>query len=317
MKHPSRPVLYILLLILPPLLRAQPEVFTKSDFELRGPVKTSTVITDYGEERFEFGTEGKLLKALTRFSDTDYDITYYRYRNGELAERRDEVYRDGSFDKSTSFARFYKRDTTSGKVRETITSYDEQLKEQLTYSYDSIGRLEEIVRIGQEGIDETRIKYTEDQGEETAEYYLNGQLSKTIRYSEKDGRRGKKKTTLVKEYFQGVPQKAQEETRDPKDRLLQETHFFYDSVTSGFRKEQTRTFSYDEDGFLGSETISYLTPQGGISRVAEKKYLYQKDGRTPGNWIRKIITPENAFVSRKITYYEEKPSQAADSIPGN
>ena len=317
MKHPSRPVLYLLSLILPLFLCAQPEVFTKSDFELQGPVKTSTVITDYGEERFEFDPEGKLLKTLTRYSDADYDITYYRYRKGELTERRDEVYRDGSFDKSTSFARFYQRDTTAGQVKETITSYDEQLKEQFTYTYDSIGRLEHVVRIGQEGIDETEVRYSEHQGEETAEYYLNGQLSKSIRHSEKEGAAGKRITTLVKDYFHGVPQKALEQTRDPNDNLLAETQYSYDSVTSGFRKEQTRTFAYNEDGFLGSETVSYLTSEGRVKRVAEKKYLYQKDGRTPGNWIRKIITPENAFVSRRITYYEEKPSQATDSIPGN
>ncbi|MFZ9002930.1 MAG: hypothetical protein ACO20F_01655 [Robiginitalea sp.] len=317
MKNRSRPILLLLSLYLPLLLCAQPEVFTISDFELQGPVKTNTVITDYGEERFEFDQEGKLLKTLTRYSDTDYDITYYRYREGELTERRDEVFRDGTFDKSTSFARFYQRDTTVGLLKETITSYDEQLKEQLTYTYDSIGRLEHIVRIGQEGIDETRVTYSEHQGEETAEYYLNGQLSKSIRHSEKDQAARKRITTLIKEYFQGVPQKALEQTRDPNDNLLLETQFVYDSVNSGFRKEQTRTLTYNEDGFLESETVSYLTAEGRVGRVTEKKYLYQKDGRTPGNWVRKIITPENAFVSRKISYYEEKPVQAADSIPGN
>lgn len=317
MKHPLRPIPDLVFLFLPLLMCAQPEVFTKSDFELQGPVRTSTVMTDYGEERFEFGPEGKLLKTLTRYSDTDYDITYYRYREGELTERRDEVYRDGSFDKSTSFARFYQRDTTAGQLKETITSYDEQLKEQFTYGYDSIGRLEHIVRIGQDGIDETLVRYSEHKGEQTAEYYLNGQLSKSIRISKKEGADGKRITTLVKDYFQGIPQKALEQTRNAGDNLLEETRFVYDSVKSGFRKENIRTFTYTEDGFLDGEKISYMTREGRVSRVAEKKYLYQKDGKTPGNWIRKIITPENTFVSRRITYYDERASQAADSIPGN
>ncbi|MEJ2585593.1 MAG: hypothetical protein P8Z38_11360 [Robiginitalea sp.] len=306
-----------MLLFLPLLLCAQPEVFTRSDFDLRGPVRTSTVITDYGEERFEFDPKGRLLKTLTRYSDTDYDITYYRYSEGLLTERRDEVYRDGSFDKSTSFARFYQRDTTAGKLTETITSYDEQMKEQFTYSYDSIGRLEGIVRIGQEGIDETRVSYSENGGEVTAEYFLNGLLSKSIRHSDKDGAKGTTETTLVKEYFQGVPQKALEQTRDSKENLLRETQFVYDSIRSGFRKEKTRVFTYNDEGFLGSESISYMNSEGRVSREVEKTYLYQKDGKNPGNWIRKVITPENSITARRITYFEEKPTQTADSIPKN
>ncbi|MDX1333556.1 MAG: hypothetical protein R3252_11040 [Robiginitalea sp.] len=317
MKHALRPLWQLVFVFMPLLLGAQPEVFTRSDFELRGPVQSSTVITDYGEERFEFDREGKLLKTLTRFSDTDYDITYYRYRQGALTERRDEVYRDGTFDKTTSFARFYQRDTTAGTLTETITSYDQQMKEQLTYSYDSIGRIRKIVRIGQEGIDETQVAYSEHQGEETAEYFLNGQLSKSIRRSETNTAGETTTTELVREYFQGAPQKALEQTRDSKNRLLQETRFTYDSVQSGFRKEQTRVLTYNDDGFLGTETISYLNSRGQVSRVSENRFLYQKDGKTPGNWIRKVITPENSIIARRIAYFEEKPVQAADSIPGN
>jgi hypothetical protein len=280
-------------------------------------VRTSTVITDYGEERFEFDPGGKLLKTLTRYSDTDYDITYYRYGQGVLTERRDEVYRDGSFDQSSSFARFYQRDSLAGTLTETITSYDQQMKEQFTFAYDSTGRVERIVRIGPEGIDETRVAFSEQKGEETAEYFKNGQLSKSIRRSETKGVEGTTITTLVKEYFQGVPQKALEQTRNSKDHLLLETQFVYDSVKSGFRKESTRVFTYGHDGLLESETISYLNTKGRVSSTVEKKFLYQKDGKTPGNWIRKVITPENTIIARRITYFEEKPTQPADSIPGN
>lgn len=317
MKHSSWPLLQLVFLLLPLLLCAQTEVFTRSDFELRGPVRTSTVITDYGEERFEFDRGGKLLKTLTRYSDTDYDITYYRYREEALTERRDEVYRDGSFDESSSFARFYQRDTLAGTLTETITSYDQQMKEQFTYTYDSIGRVERILRIGPEGIDETRVAFSEEQGEETAEYFLNGQLSKSVRRSETEGAEGVTVTTLIKEYFQGLPQKALEQTRNSKDLLLLETQFVYDSVKSGFRKEQTRVFAYTEDDLLESETISYLNSKGNVSGTDEKKYLYQKDGKSPGNWIRKVITPENTIIARRITYFEEQPTQPADSIPGN
>ncbi len=317
MKYPFRLLLLLSVFFVPHPASAQPEVFTKSDFELRGPVKASTVITDYGEERFEFDRDGKLLKSQTRYSDTDYDITYYRYRGATLTERRDEVYRDGAFEESSSFARFYQRDTVAGTLTETITSYDQQLREQFTYNHDSIGRLQRIVRIGQEGTDETRVEYSENKGEETISYFLNGQLSKTVRVSEKEAAGGILVTTLVKEYFQGAPQKALEQTRDPKENLLKEAQFTYDSVNSGFRKEKTRVFTYDGDGFLGTETISTLDPQGRVSSVVEKQYIYQKDGRSPGNWIRRVIIPENSVTARRIAYFEEKPAQSSDSIPRN
>ena len=71
------------------------------------------------------------------------------------------------------------------------------------------------------------------------------------------------------------------------------------------------------DGLLEAETISYMNSKGRVTSSTERKYLYQKDGRTPGNWIRKVVTPENTIIARRITYFEEKPIQPADSIPGN
>lgn len=298
-------------------LSAQIEVFDRSDFQLRGPVRTNTVLTDYGEERFEFDKGGKLLKTLTRYSDTDYDITHYRYAAGELRERRDEVYRDGSFDRSTSFARFYERDSLTGEVTENITSYDRQFREQLTYHYDSIGRLEQIVRIGQDGTDHTEVTYSRQKGEVTAAYEKNGQLVKAVRTSEKEGKEGPVRNTLVREYFQGTPQKAVEKDLDARGRLLKETRFEYDSTTASFRKAEVRTLTYNEAGFEDAETITYFREDGGVYRKEESAYLYQMDGATPGNWIRKIKTPENSFISRKITYYEPLPEMAADSTGGN
>ncbi len=313
----ARPLIVFLLFCGCGTSSAQVEVFVRSDFELRGPVRTSTVLTDYGEERFEFDREGKLLKTLTRYSDTDYDITYYRYGAGQLNERRDEVYRDGSFDKSTSFARFYERDSLTGEVTENITSYDRQFREQLTYHYDSIGRLERIVRIGQEGNDNTLVSYSENGGEVTAEYQKNGQLVKAVRTSEKEGKEGPIENTLVREYFQGTPQKAVEQEVDTRGRLLKETRFEYDSTTASFRKVQLRSLTYNEDGFEAREHITWFRGNGSVYREEESTYLYQMDGASPGNWIRKIKTPENSFISRKITYFESLPEMAADSTDGN
>ena len=225
MNRLSLKAIFAFLGMFPILLMGQPEVFSLSDFELRGPVRTCTVLTDYGEERFEFDRDGRLTKSLTRYSDSEYDITYYRYRGPDLSERRDEVYRDGGFDKAASFARFYEYDTLSANVVEKITSYDQLIREQLTYEFDSIGRLERLVRIHQEGIDETQVQYTHDNGEETAMYFLNGQVSKSIRKSEKEGPEGLTRITLTKEYFQEAPQKAVEQVRDSMDHLLLKTRF--------------------------------------------------------------------------------------------
>ena len=36
------------------------------------------------------------------------------------------------------------------------------------------------------------------------------------------------------------------------------------------------------------------------------KYIYQFDANEQKNWVRKIVTPENTFVRRKITYYPKE-----------
>ena len=321
MKRAILPLVFAISVFVPSLLSGQPQVFALQDFELQGPVKSCTVITDYGEERFEFDRKGRLTKALTRFSDTDYEITHYRYAGEELAERRDEVYRDGQFDKSVSFARIYQRDTLSGtEVVEKITSYDQAIREQLTYQFDTIGRLVHMMRIHAEGIDDTEVSYSDYQGEETASYRLNDQLSKSIRKSQKETESGTVSMTLVKDFVQEVPQKAVERTSDSGGRLLSETRFDWDGEKGAFRKEETREYTYNQDGFPASETITHYRTEGAVNkayRTEKKEFIYQRDGRTPGNWIKKITTPENSFSTRRITYYQPEPAVSTDSLPKN
>ena len=38
--------------------------------------------------------------------------------------------------------------------------------------------------------------------------------------------------------------------------------------------------------------------------VQRKAYIYQYDKEEEGNWIKQIITPDNTYKTRKITYYE-------------
>ena len=307
------------LLVLPIIAAAQPEVFHLDDFELRGPVESCTVITDYGEERFEFDREGKLTKSLTRYSDSDYDITYYRYRAGILVEKRDEVYRDGIFDERTSFARFYSRDSLQGKrVIEKITSYDQQILEQVTYRYDTLGRLQDISRVHPDGIDETDVIHTIYKDEHTSEYYLNEQLVKSVRTSSKSSKDGPREIQLVKEYYQDAPQGAVEQVTDTTGRLLSEVTFRYNTEDQAFRKAESHTYAYNTEGFLSGEKVNYYKvsdSKSKIYRTEEKSFVYQHDGKTPGNWIRKIVTPENSFIRRRITYFQEETSTQTDSVP--
>ncbi|MBT8313063.1 MAG: hypothetical protein KJP26_01270, partial [Maribacter sp.] len=69
-------------------------IFTTADFDLKGPVKTCLVSTKYGKETYDFDKEGKLTKSVTRYNDTDYDVTYYKYEGNELIEKRFENYRN-------------------------------------------------------------------------------------------------------------------------------------------------------------------------------------------------------------------------------
>jgi hypothetical protein len=303
-------------------ISAQPEVFDRADFELRGPVKSCTVLTDYGEERFEFDQEGKLLKSLTRYSDTDYEITHYRYRDSILIERRDEVYRGGTFDKSTSFAHFYQLDTLTsrGDLIEKIISYDQKITEQITYKYDSIGRIGRITRVHQEGIDETQVAYRTYGSETTSEYLLNGQLSKSIRISQKEISGENQKIILQKEYFQGTAQKAVEETFDASDRVIAISNYKYDVEKSEFQIEEVQKLTYNEAGLPSGETTTYYTMKSGapaVFRVTEEQFIYQTDGRTPENWVKKIVSPQNSYSTRKISYYQSETEKNADSLPKN
>ena len=282
-------------------------------------MESCTVITDYGEERFEFDREGKLTKSLTRYSDSDYDITHYRYREGILVEKRDEVYRDGVFDERTSFARFYTRDTLKARTLvEKITSYDQQILEQVTYRYDTLGRLRNISRVHPEGIDQTEVIYTAYKDELTAEYFLNEQLVKSVRTSTKSSKEGSREVRLVKEYYQDAPQKAVEQVIDTTGRLLSELTFRFDSEKQAFVKSESHAYSYNGDGFRASEKVVYFKQSGAkpeVYRTEEKTLVYQMDGKSPGNWIRKIITPQNTFTRRRIAYFPAKPDNETDSVP--
>ncbi len=272
------------------------KIFTLNDFDLKGNVKSCIVITNYGKEEFEFNEDGLLTKSVTRFSDTDYEKTYYKYVKGELSEKRLENYRDGKFDKSTSIANIYTLDTTAGKqVTEKIISYTKEFIDQYEYLYDEEGNLKQIKRANNSGIDNTKLVYTNYKGESTTSYFLNEILQKSVRTSIKQPNF---KVVLTKEFMDGQPVKALEHIYNDKEQIISEIHFVYNKELEEFKPSKNIRYEYNE-----MEMLSGVITQSEAGEDIIKNYVYQYDNGNKGNWIKKIITPDNTYTTRKITYY--------------
>lgn len=275
------------------------KVFTKNDFDLKGPVKSCLVITNYGQEEFDFDEDGFLTKSVTRYNETDYDVTYYKYNGSEIKEKRVENYREGTFNKTTSFANFYSVDTTSGKkVTEKIVSYSKEFLAQNEYVYDSIGRLAHIKHADREGIDEIALEYADYKGESTVTYLLDGVVQKSIRTSQKKGKsNADQRIELTKEFLNGEPNKALEQVYDGENRLISKTSFSYTKEKNEFTPEVAMSYLYNDLGMLVEMKINTQKNED------LKKYIYQYDDGEMGNWIKQIVTPDNTYTTRRITYY--------------
>ncbi|TMM56974.1 hypothetical protein FEE95_10800 [Maribacter algarum] len=292
-------VLFLIVLMLFPLgMNAQEiQIFSVADFDLKGSVKSCLVSTKYGKEEYDFNEEGLLSKSVTRYNDADYDITYYKYSKGMLLEKRLENYRDNVFDKSTSIASFYTIDSLLNlKITEKIISYNKEFLDQYEYFFknDSIFK---IVHTNDSGIDETFVTYTDVKGEQTQTYTLSGVVQKTVRTSvikEQDSIISR--NVLTRKFLDGVANSALEENFDGADKLISSTKFFRNPKTRKLANVETAGFAYDESGVLSKIEIQ-------VGKVLEtKEYIYQFDEN--GNWIKEIITPDNTYKTRKISYYE-------------
>ena len=275
-------------------------IFTIVDFDLKGPVKSCLVSTKYGKEAYDFDKEGKLTKSVTRYNDTDYDVTYYKYRDGELVERRFENYRNNIFESSTSYANFYEIDTIPvRKVTEKIISYDKEFLDRYEYVYNADNILVKIIRTNNDGNDETLIEYTDYKGEQTQTNSLNGTLLKSVRKSTKIGKDKKEQeVVLTKKYLDGEPSTAIEQVFDRNRKLLSEIKFIHDPEKNQFVPNEINTYEYDEKGML----VKSISKSG--KAIDVKEFIYQYDRGDEGNWIKEIITPENSYTTRKITYYD-------------
>ncbi|MEJ1222101.1 hypothetical protein [Sediminicola sp. 1XM1-17] len=281
------------------VLSQEINIFKYTDFDLKGPVKSCLIITDYGREEFEFNEDGLLTQSITRYNDDDYDITIYKYANGELKEKRFENYRDGVFDRNTSIANIYTIDTTGNKkITEKIVSYNKEFLDKYEYHYDKDDHLVRIKRTNNDGIDETSIEYASGPGEKTASYYLNSELLKTVKTTETKSKTNiQKKVILVTDYLNGEPNTAKEQVYNAKKKLISETDLVFDEKTKKFVPKLSKTYVYNQMGML----MELRTKIG--QGISLKKYIYQYDNTENGNWVKQIVTPDNSYVTRKIKYY--------------
>ncbi|ASV28822.1 hypothetical protein [Maribacter cobaltidurans] len=298
-------VLVLMIFVLPLSVFGQEvRIFTLEDFDLKDSVKTCLVSTKYGKEEYDFNRKGLLTKSVTRYNEADYDVVYYKYRDSLLVEKRSETYRDNKFDPSTSIAHFFELDTTENrKITEKIISYDKEFLDQYVYTYDDKGDLTKMVRINNEGTDETLVEYKKYKGEFTITYLLNEVPLKSIRtsYQKKNGEN--QKIVLTKEFLKGEGNKAYEEVFNEKDMLLARQEFEYDATAKKFIPTIRTSYEYDEKGMLVEEVTR------GDNLLDKKEYIYQYDKEEGGNWVKQIITPENAYVTRKITYYKQEKKE--------
>lgn len=279
------------------------KIFTLNDFDLTDSVKTCLVSTNYGKEEYAFNIDGLLTKSVTRYNDNDYDITTYKYQTNELIEKRSETYRENKFDPSTSIANFYEIDTTANrKIVEKIVSYEEEFLDQYTYQYNAKGNLVKMIRVNSDGTDETVVDYKKYKGELTITYLLNNVPLKSIRTSSRKAKNGKvQKIVLTKEFLKGDANKAFEEVFDAEEKLVAQQEFEYNKTEKSFVPTVRTTFKYDLNGML----IEKVSKTGEVTE--KKEYIYQYDREEGGNWIKQIVTPDNTYTTRKISYYKLEP----------
>ncbi|MEP2239203.1 MAG: hypothetical protein ABJI22_12640 [Maribacter sp.] len=275
------------------------QIFTLEDFDLKGDVKFCLVSTDYGKEEYDFNKNGLLTKSVTRYNEADYDVVYYKYSNGELLEKRAESYRNNTFDPSTSIAHFYEIDSTDNfKIQERIFSYDKEFLDQYIYGYDEYGDLASIERTNNDGTDITQVEHKKFKGENTVTYLLNEEPLKSIRTSIlKPINKPAQRVVLTKEYLNGEESNAFEEVFSMDGKLMAQQEFEYNSELKKFEPTTRTSYEYDEKGMLVTETAK----RG--AGIIKKEYIYQYDNSEVGNWIKQIVTPDNTYTTRKITYY--------------
>ena len=277
--------------------------YDRSDFDLKGPVKSCFVFTKYGQEQYQFNKTGQLVEAATVFGENDSETTYYKYEKAKLVERRVENYVNGVLDKTTSMANFYSYDSIPQlKIKEKIIGYDRTFVAQFNYRYDSIGQLTRVVRTNTQGRFITLISHQWDslRAKKSTAYWLDSVPLKQIDsiFLKAGGTLSQLKT---KEFDNGIPNALELRVFNKKGLEIELHSTIYiekDALLAPKKASSVRT-KYDSN----NHPIEQIFERGVVRQT--KKNLYQLDGSPFKNWIKKITTPDNTYTTRKIVYFEE------------
>lgn len=277
--------------------------YDRSDFDLKGPVKSCFVFTKYGQEQYQFNKTGQLVEVATVFWKNDSETTYYKYEKAKLVERRVENYVNGVLDKTTSMANFYSYDSIPQlKIKEKIIGYDRTFVAQFNYRYDSIGQLTRVVRTNTQGRFITLISHQWDslRTKKSTAYWLDSVPLKQIDsiFLKAGGTLSQLKT---KEFDNGIPNALELRVFNKKGLEIELHSTIYiekDALLVPKKASSVRT-KYDSN----NHPIEQIFERGVVRQT--KKNLYQLDGSPFKNWIKKITTPDNTYTTRKIVYFEE------------
>lgn len=277
--------------------------YDRSDFDLKGLVKSCFVFTKYGQEQYQFNKTGQLVEAATVFGENDSETTYYKYEKAKLVERRVENYVNGVLDKTTSMANFYSYDSIPQlKIKEKIIGYDRTFVAQFNYRYDSIGQLTRVVRTNTQGRFITLISHQWDslRTKKSTAYWLDSVPLKQIDsiFLKAGGTLSQLKT---KEFDNGIPNALELRVFNKKGLEIELHSTIYiekDALLVPKKASSVRT-KYDSN----NHPIEQIFERGVVRQT--KKNLYQLDGSPFKNWIKKITTPDNTYTTRKIVYFEE------------
>ena len=277
--------------------------YDRSDFDLKGPVKSCFVFTKYGQEQYQFNKTGQLVEAATVFVENDSETTYYKYEKAKLVERRVENYVNGVLDKTTSMANFYSYDSIPQlKIKEKIIGYDRTFVAQFNYRYDSIGQLTRVVRTNTQGRFITLISHQWDslRTKKSTAYWLDSVPLKQIDsiFLKAGGTLSQLKT---KEFDNGIPNALELRVFNKKGLEIELHSTIYiekDALLVPKKASSVRT-KYDSN----NHPIEQIFERVVVRQT--KKNLYQLDGSPFKNWIKKITTPDNTYTTRKIVYFEE------------
>ena len=277
--------------------------YDRSDFDLKGPVKSCFVFTKYGQEQYQFNKTGQLVEAATVFGENDSETTYYKYEKAKLVERRVENYVNGVLDKTTSMANFYSYDSIPQlKIKEKIIGYDRTFVAQFNYRYDSIGQLTRVVRTNTQVRFITLISHQWDslRTKKSTAYWLDSVPLKQIDsiFLKAAGTLSQLKT---KEFDNGIPNALELRVFNKKGLEIELHSTIYiekDALLVPKKASSVRT-KYDSN----NHPIEQIFERGVVRQT--KKNLYQLDGSPFKNWIKKITTPDNTYTTRKIVYFEE------------